>query len=54
MKLTPNRLDIASMSVVYTNSNGILSMQRGPDGSLYFSDYDYGAHLGSIYKLVNA
>ena len=27
---------------------------RGPDGSLYFSDYDYGAHLGSIYKLVNA
>jgi glucose/arabinose dehydrogenase len=36
--LTAARRDIASMSVVYPHSSGILSVERGPDGTIYFSD----------------
>ncbi|HYT29599.1 MAG TPA: PQQ-dependent sugar dehydrogenase [Actinomycetota bacterium] len=46
VKLTADRTGISSMSVVYTNASGILSMERGPDGALYFSD------AGAIDKLV--
>jgi hypothetical protein len=31
---------------VYTNASGILSMQAGPDGLIYFSDD------GAIYQLI--
>jgi glucose/arabinose dehydrogenase len=44
--LTADRLGIASVQIAYTNSGGILSMQDGPDGSIYFSDD------GSIYQLI--
>jgi glucose/arabinose dehydrogenase len=46
--LTADRKGIASMSVVYHHSDFILSMERGPDGTLYFSD------SSGIFKLVNA
>jgi aldose sugar dehydrogenase len=45
--LTANRAGIASMGIKFTNSSGILSMERGPDGAVYFSD------PGGIFKLVN-
>jgi glucose/arabinose dehydrogenase len=38
VRLTSNRLDVASQTVVYTHSSGILSMEAGPDGHLFFSD----------------
>lgn len=46
VKLTADRTGIASMSIAFTNASGILSMERGPDGSLYFSDQS------AIYRLV--
>jgi glucose/arabinose dehydrogenase len=46
--LTADRQGIAGLKVAYTNATGVLSMQAGPDGSLYFSDD------ASIYRLVNA
>jgi aldose sugar dehydrogenase len=45
--LTLDRKEIASQSVVYMGSSGILSMERGIDGAIYFSDPD------QIFKLVN-
>jgi quinoprotein glucose dehydrogenase len=46
--LTSNRLGVKSQSVVYTNSEGVLSMERAPGGGIYFSDSSH------IYKLVHA
>jgi aldose sugar dehydrogenase len=43
--LNTNRTGVASQSIVYTHGSGILSMERGPDGTLYFSD------SSAIYKL---
>jgi glucose/arabinose dehydrogenase len=44
--LDANRTGIASMAVVYTHPSAILSMERGPDNAIYFSD------PSGIYKLV--
>lgn len=44
--LNANRDGIASMQVVYTHPRAILSIERGPDNAVYFSD------SGGIYKLV--
>jgi glucose/arabinose dehydrogenase len=46
--LDANRTGIASMQVVYTHPRSILSMERGPDRAVYFSDTQ------GIYKLVGA
>lgn len=46
--LSGDRKDIASLSVVYDHGDGILSMERGPDQALYFSEPD------GIYRLVDA
>lgn len=46
--LTADRLGVASQGVVYEQGPGILSVERGPDGAIYFSDQS------GIYKLVNA
>jgi aldose sugar dehydrogenase len=46
--LTSDRLGISSVAVVYTHSEGILSVEQGPDGALYFSDSHH------IYKLIAA
>jgi glucose/arabinose dehydrogenase len=44
--LTPNRLGVASQKIVFTHDSGILSIEVGPGGRLYFSDPT------AIYKLV--
>jgi glucose/arabinose dehydrogenase len=44
--LTSNRLGVVSQSVVYRHSDGVLSMERSPEGGIYFSD------SGHIYKLI--
>jgi glucose/arabinose dehydrogenase len=44
--LTPDRKHISSDSSVYTHTSVVLSIERGPDGAMYFSDDS------SIYKLV--
>jgi len=44
--LTSDRQAISSVDVEYTHSEGILSLENGPDGALYFSD----SH--AIYKLI--
>ena len=44
--LTANRTGIASITPVYTHGSGVLSVERGPTGALYFSD------SGAIYKLI--
>lgn len=44
--LTADRRRISSDSIAFTHSSIVLSIERGPDGSLYFSDDT------SIYKLV--
>jgi aldose sugar dehydrogenase len=44
--LTSGRTGIQSVSVVYTHSEMILSVERGPDGTVYFSDAD------GIYELI--
>jgi glucose/arabinose dehydrogenase len=38
LNLTDNRRGVAAQNVVFTNSDGIFSMEAGPDGRLYFSD----------------
>ena len=42
------RVHVASISIVYRTGTpaGVLSIERGPDGALYFSDQ------GAIYRLV--
>jgi hypothetical protein len=44
--LTPDRDGVASERVILDRSNGILAVERGPHGDVYFSD-PYG-----IYALV--
>lgn len=44
--LSADRLGIASDTVAYTHSDGILGVESGPDGTLYFSDPQ------RIYRLV--
>jgi len=44
--LTADRQGIASMATVYTHSEGVLSLERGPDNALYFSDSK------AIYRLI--
>jgi glucose/arabinose dehydrogenase len=46
--LTADRMGIASQTIPIDRSNGILSLARGPDGTIYFSDQN------GIYRLVNA
>jgi glucose/arabinose dehydrogenase len=46
VELTGNRKGIASQTVAYSNAGGILSMERGPSGGIYFST------TTAIYKLV--
>ncbi len=46
--LDASRTGIASMQVVYTHPQPILSMERGPDKAVYFSDPQ------GIYKLVGS
>ena len=46
--LAEDRRHIASMNVVYTAPKGIVSMERGPNGHLYFSD------SRAIYELIAA
>ena len=38
LTLTGNRLDVTSQGVVYQHPAGVLSMEVGPNGRLYFSD----------------
>lgn len=45
--LNPNRTLIVSTTIVYTHSDFILSMERGPDNAVYFSD------SSGIWKLVS-
>jgi len=44
--LTADRRHVATDAVVYTHSSFVLSLERGPDGSMYFSDGT------AIYQLV--
>ena len=45
-RLNLSRTAIVSTTTVYTHSTGILSMERGPDNAVYFSDF------AGIWKLV--
>jgi glucose/arabinose dehydrogenase len=45
--LNPNRTTIVSTVIVYTHSDFILSLERGPDDAVYFSDSD------GIWKLIS-
>jgi glucose/arabinose dehydrogenase len=47
VRLTANRLDIASQSIVLSKGDGIFSMERGPHGAIYFSDSS-----GGIFRLA--
>jgi glucose/arabinose dehydrogenase len=44
--LTADRMGIVSVTTVYTHSDSPLSLERGPDGAVYFSD------SGGIWQLV--
>ena len=44
--LGASRAGVASQSVVYKHPSGVLSLETGPDGAIYFSD------VSGIYKLV--
>ena len=46
VKLRPNRRSVLSQSVVYTHRSRVYSMERAPNGALYFSDSN------GIYRLV--
>jgi aldose sugar dehydrogenase len=46
--LNATRTRVASQTVVYTHSAGVLSIETGTDGSLYFSE------PGGIYKLLSS
>jgi glucose/arabinose dehydrogenase len=38
LTLDAARTNVTSQAVVYTHSNSLLSLERGPDGAVYFSD----------------
>lgn len=44
--LTADRMDVSSVTTVYTHPDSPLSLERGPDGAVYFSDSD------GIWRLV--
>lgn len=46
--LTPDRRRVASDTVLYTHSSFVLSLERAPDGAMYFSDGS------TLYQLVEA
>jgi glucose/arabinose dehydrogenase len=46
--LSADRLTITTVTIVYTHTGFPLSMERGPDGALYFSDFS------GIWKLIQA
>ena len=46
VRLAANRLGVAGQSIVYHHGSGIMSMEVGPNGHLYFSD------SGAIFRLV--
>ncbi|MGH2725155.1 MAG: PQQ-dependent sugar dehydrogenase [Actinomycetota bacterium] len=46
--LDAERDDVASQSILYDHPSGVLAVERGPDGALYFSDPD------EIFKLVSS
>jgi aldose sugar dehydrogenase len=46
--LSADRMSIVSQTIPIDRANGILSLARGPDGTIYFSDEN------GVYKLVNA
>jgi glucose/arabinose dehydrogenase len=48
LTLTANRNGIRSKSVVYTHGSGVLSLEVGPGGSIFFSDFE------GIFELVRA
>lgn len=48
IELTADREGVASVSVVFDFAGAVLSMQRAPDGGVYFSSFD------AIYRLVQA
>jgi glucose/arabinose dehydrogenase len=45
VELNGTREDATSQSVAYTHTDSVLSMEVGPDGSIYFSDF------GGIFRL---
>jgi glucose/arabinose dehydrogenase len=45
--LDAGRDDVASQSVLYDHPSGVVAVERGPDGAIYFSDPD------QIFKLVS-
>jgi len=47
LTLDAERDDVASQSILLDHTNGVLAVERGPDGALYFSDAD------QIFKLVS-
>ncbi len=46
--LTSNRTSISSVAIAYSNASAVLSIERGPDGAIYFST------SSAIYKLIQA
>ena len=50
--LNSTRGGVSSQAVVYDHERPVLSMETGPNGTIYFSDIDFGSGLGGIYKLV--
>jgi glucose/arabinose dehydrogenase len=46
--LDAERDDVVSESVVFTHTDGVLSLEVGPDGTVYFSD------VAGIYRLVSS
>ena len=48
VRLTQDRTDVSSMFIAYRNDQSVLSMQRAPDGALYFSTPT------AIYRLIPA
>lgn len=42
LTLSPDRSRVVSSEVVFAHERGVLSLERGPDGSIYFSD---GSHI---------
>jgi glucose/arabinose dehydrogenase len=46
--LDAERDDVVSESVVFTHTDGVLSLEVGPDGAVYFSD------VAGIYRLVSS
>jgi glucose/arabinose dehydrogenase len=46
LALDAERDDVTSQSILFDHTSGVLAVERGPDGKIYFSDSD------QIFKLV--